>query len=74
MEAFTHTHTSIIRRKWTNSKGKLKDEQITFSHRKQGDFPGGLDSKDSARQHRFDPWVRKTPWRREWQLTPAFLP
>ena len=23
---------------------------------------------------RFDPWVRKIPWRRAWQPTPAFLP
>ena len=23
---------------------------------------------------RFDPWVGKIPWRREWQPTPAFLP
>ena len=22
----------------------------------------------------FDPWVRKIPWRREWLLTPIFLP
>ena len=22
---------------------------------------------------RFDPWVRKIPWRREWQPTPVFL-
>ena len=22
----------------------------------------------------FDPWVRKTPWRRKWQPTPVFLP
>ena len=22
----------------------------------------------------FDPWVRKMPWRRKWQPTPAFLP
>ena len=21
-----------------------------------------------------DPWVGKIPWRREWQLTPVFLP
>ena len=21
----------------------------------------------------FDPWVRKIPWRREWQTTPVFL-
>ena len=23
---------------------------------------------------RFDPWVRKIPWRREWLPTPIFLP
>ena len=23
---------------------------------------------------RFHPWVRKIPWRREWQPTPVFLP
>ena len=23
---------------------------------------------------RFDPWVRKIPWRREWLPTPVFLP
>ena len=22
----------------------------------------------------FNPWVRKIPWRREWLLTPIFLP
>ena len=22
----------------------------------------------------FDPWVRKSPWRRKWQPTPVFLP
>ena len=22
----------------------------------------------------FDPWIRKIPWRREWLLTPVFLP
>ena len=24
--------------------------------------------------YKFDPWVRKIPWRRAWQLTPVFLP
>ena len=24
--------------------------------------------------HKFDPWVRKIPWRRAWQPTPVFLP
>ena len=26
------------------------------------------------RRCRFDPWVRKIPWRKAWQLTPIFLP
>ena len=36
--------------------------------------------KESAYQyrrywrHRFDAWVRKSPWRRKWQPTPVFLP
>jgi len=27
-----------------------------------------------CRRCRFDSWVRKTPWRRKWQVTPVFLP
>ena len=27
-----------------------------------------------CRRPGFDPWVRKIPWRREWQPTPVFLP
>ena len=26
-----------------------------------------------CRRPRFDPWVRKIPWRRKWQLPPAFF-
>ena len=26
-----------------------------------------------CRKPEFDPWVRKIPWRREWQPTPVFL-
>ena len=38
-------------------------------------FPGGASGKEPAcqcRRHKrrgFDPWVRKTPWRRKWQHT-----
>ena len=28
----------------------------------------------SMRRPRFDPWVGKIPWRREWKPTPVFLP
>ena len=42
-------------------------------------FPGGSEVKESAcnagaSRLRFDPWVRKIPWRRGWQPTPVFLP
>ena len=28
----------------------------------------------AVRETGFNPWVRKIPWRREWQPTPLFLP
>ena len=40
-------------------------------------FPGNSDGKEffqERRRPRFDPWVGKIPWRREWQPTPVFLP
>ena len=43
-------------------------------------FPGGTSGKELAcqcsrhKRHRFNPWVRKIPWKKAWQLTPAFLP
>ena len=43
-------------------------------------FPGCANGKEptcQCRRHkrcRFDPWVRKIPWRRAWQPTPVFLP
>ena len=29
---------------------------------------------NACKRYRFDPWVGKTPWRRAWQPTLAFLP
>ena len=40
-------------------------------------FPGGASGKNptcQCRRCRFDPWVRKIPWRRIQQPTPVFLP
>ena len=43
-------------------------------------FPSGTSGKAPTCQCRrykrrgFNPWVRKIPWRRAWQLTPVFLP
>ena len=39
-------------------------------------LPKKKKKKESAcqcRRCRFDPWVRKIPWRRKWQPTPVFL-
>ena len=42
-------------------------------------FPGVTSGKEPAcqcrrrKRLRFDPWVRKIPWRRAWQSTPVFL-
>ena len=42
--------------------------------------PGDVSGKEPAcqcrrhKRHGFDPWIRKIPWRRAWQPTPAFLP
>ena len=40
-------------------------------------LPWWLSGKESACQYRlnkFDPWVRKIPWRRKGQPPPVFLP
>ena len=43
-------------------------------------YPGGTSGKESAfqyrwcKRHRFNPWVRKIPWRRKWQPPPVFFP
>ena len=42
-------------------------------------FPGGSDGKMLAiclqcRRPGFHPWVWRIPWRREWKLTPVFMP
>ena len=34
----------------------------------------GKESTCQCRRRRFNPWVRKIPWRRKWQPTPVFLP
>ena len=42
-----------------------------------GGFRIGSGSKESAcnaQGHRFNPWIRKIPWRREWLPIPVFLP
>ena len=55
----------------THRAGRITPSQPTNG------LPGGLSSQESTcqcRKGRFDPWVRKIPWRRAWQPTPVFLP
>ena len=56
---------------------------LTMAWAHRTGFPGGSVLKESTcnagnclqcRRWRFDPWVRKIPWRRQWQPTPVFLP
>ena len=54
--------------------GSISISSRTFHH-----LPRWRSSKESAyqcrthRRCRFDPWVRKIPWRRKWQPTSVFL-
>ena len=42
------------------------------------ELPRWLNGKESTyrscRRHRFNPWVRKIPWRQKWRPIPVFLP
>ena len=52
-------------------------EATEHAHMLVRSIPGGSDSKRIClqfRRPRFDPWVGKIPWRREWLPTPAFFP
>ena len=55
-------------------------KRICICLRKKQGFTGGASGKEPAcqcrrhKRHAFDPWVRRIPWRREWQPNPVFLP
>ena len=74
---FSNQHWKLKRRK--AFKSKTSPLLLRFLHFFEG-FPGGANGKESACQYRrhkrhgFDPWVRKTTWRRACQSTPVFLP
>ena len=57
------------------------ERKASFCYQKMlGGFPGGTSSEEPAypsrrqKRCRFDPWVRKIPWRRKWLPTPVLLP
>ena len=53
---------------------------VCMYHNSPVHLQGGASGKESAcqciihKRLRFNPWVRKIPWRRKWQPTPVFLP
>ena len=82
-------HSSVLtwRIPWTEEPGGLQSmgsQRVghnwvtnTHTHTHNLQLPWGFSGKESSclcRRREFDPWVRKIPWRREWQLTPVFLP
>ena len=67
-----------------NLDGKIKPlhyhenciELIKYDYSDNGGLPWRLSNQESAcqcRRLRFNPWVRKIPWRRKWQPAPVFL-
>ena len=55
-------------------------QRIIREYHQQLRFSGGTSGKEPAcpcrrhKRHKFNPWVRKIPWRRKWQPTTVFLP
>ena len=59
----------------TQNRKPIKPKPLEWSR----GSPDGTSGKELAcqcrrhKRHRFNPWVGKIPWRREWQPTPVFL-
>ena len=70
---FVNSFTKQLAIRWNSFKVNLK----SWVHVATESFPGSASGKESACQfkrhksHNFNPWVRKVPWRRKWQPTPA---
>ena len=54
----------------------LHNYNLAWSYQTLWDFPVGLVDEECRRHKklRFDPWIRKIPWRRAWQPILVFLP
>ena len=58
-------------------KKKKKDKAMRKTDHGLSRWWSGKESACQCRRcrwHGFDPWVRKIPWRRKWQRSPAFFP
>ena len=85
---FTLYQNPVRLQKWNSEQTELKfwwgrdlysDKINVWSQVPVWGFPGGASGKEPACLHRrhkrcrFDPWVRKIPWKREWPPTLVFL-
>ena len=67
------------KRKKANRGGEKTQNKVLGIDTNVSGFPGGPSGKEPAcqsrrcKRRRFDPRVRKIPWRRVWQSTPLFL-
>ena len=68
MELIYHPEISLL--------GICMSKIIESSNSNRWGFPGGTSGKECRRHKRcrFNPWVGKIPWSREWRPTPVFLP
>ena len=70
-----HTYPSV--KEWVEKNLVCPYNGILFDHKKECGLLWCLSIHLPCRRHRrlrFDPWVRKIPWRRKWQPPPVFLP
>ena len=68
------TSCDLCRHTWHKIQGWMSSCSLPPLQRE--DFPGWLRWQSiclQCRRPRFNPWVRKIPWRRKWQPTPLFL-
>ena len=66
-----------VAKSWT----RLSDwTELNWTEEGGRGIPGGTSGKEPicqsrrCKRYRFDPWIRKIPWRRTWQPTPVFFP
>ena len=71
----------MLPKTWSGTSTGVSERRVKGGNRRlTGQSLGSPPSAQQSRIHcqctrlRFNPWVRKVPWRRKWQPTPVFLP